>query len=242
MASHSSVLAWRIPGTGEPGGLPSMGSHRVGRDWSDLAIVGYQWKFAEWMSKWMKRLSWIVLSPRPIFGAGQQSLWASLVGTPSTLTPPLPYQPATGRMVSCFTDKIEATWSQLPWQIYRLLAYTPILIDLSQTQWKCVIHHLCSPCPRLRDFACHFLSHSVYSILPTWISVSPCLSHPQPSSYSHFSLPFFLVKHHTSIFYTCSLCILTILTLAVVGGGPQATEGRTRLALLSMAGRGKEDS
>ena len=35
MATHSSVLAWRIPGTGEPGGLPSMGSHRVGHDWSD---------------------------------------------------------------------------------------------------------------------------------------------------------------------------------------------------------------
>ena len=32
MATHSSVLAWRVPGTGEPGGLPSMGSHRVGHD------------------------------------------------------------------------------------------------------------------------------------------------------------------------------------------------------------------
>ena len=37
MATHSSVLAWRIPGMGEPGGLPSVGSHRVGHDWSDLA-------------------------------------------------------------------------------------------------------------------------------------------------------------------------------------------------------------
>ena len=37
MATRSSVLAWRIPGTGEPGGLPSMVSHRVGHDWSDLA-------------------------------------------------------------------------------------------------------------------------------------------------------------------------------------------------------------
>ena len=37
MATHSSVLAWRIPGTGKPGGLPSIGSHRVGHDWSDLA-------------------------------------------------------------------------------------------------------------------------------------------------------------------------------------------------------------
>ena len=32
MATHSSVRAWRIPGTGEPGGLPSLGSHRVGHD------------------------------------------------------------------------------------------------------------------------------------------------------------------------------------------------------------------
>ena len=39
MATHSSVLSWRIPGTGEPGGLPSMGSHRVGHDWSDLAYL-----------------------------------------------------------------------------------------------------------------------------------------------------------------------------------------------------------
>ena len=39
MATHSSVLAWRIPGMGEPGGLLSMGSHRVGHDWSDLAVA-----------------------------------------------------------------------------------------------------------------------------------------------------------------------------------------------------------
>ena len=49
MATHSSVLAWRIPGTGEPGGLPSMGSHRVGHNWKhssssstaeDFRVVG----------------------------------------------------------------------------------------------------------------------------------------------------------------------------------------------------------
>ena len=39
MTTHSSVLAWRIPGTGEPGGLTSMGSHRVGHDQSDLAAA-----------------------------------------------------------------------------------------------------------------------------------------------------------------------------------------------------------
>ena len=39
MATHSSTFAWRIPETGEPGGLLSMGSHRVGHDWSDLAAA-----------------------------------------------------------------------------------------------------------------------------------------------------------------------------------------------------------
>ena len=46
MATHSSVLAWRIPGTGEPGGLPSMGSHRVGHDWSNLAVAAANVQFS----------------------------------------------------------------------------------------------------------------------------------------------------------------------------------------------------
>ena len=46
MATHSSVLAWRIPGMAEPGGLPSVGSHRVGHNWSNLAAAAvclYYW-------------------------------------------------------------------------------------------------------------------------------------------------------------------------------------------------------
>ena len=46
MAAHSSVLAWRIPGTGEPGGLPSLGSHRVGHDWGDLAAAAAAVQFS----------------------------------------------------------------------------------------------------------------------------------------------------------------------------------------------------
>jgi len=42
MATHSSVLAWGIPGTGEPGGLPSMGSHRVRHDGSDVAAAAHR--------------------------------------------------------------------------------------------------------------------------------------------------------------------------------------------------------
>ena len=41
MAPHFSILAWRIPGTGEPSGLPSLGSHRVRHNWSDVATVAY---------------------------------------------------------------------------------------------------------------------------------------------------------------------------------------------------------
>ena len=49
MAPHSSVLAWRIPGTGKPGGLPSMGSHRVGHNWSDLAAWSEEQDGGQWM-------------------------------------------------------------------------------------------------------------------------------------------------------------------------------------------------
>ena len=50
MATHSSVLAWRIPGMGEPGGLLSMGSHRVRHDRSDLAAAAAAWasQVAQW--------------------------------------------------------------------------------------------------------------------------------------------------------------------------------------------------
>ena len=41
MATHSSILAWRIPGTEKPGGLWSIGSQKVGHDWSDLAAAAY---------------------------------------------------------------------------------------------------------------------------------------------------------------------------------------------------------
>ena len=51
MATHSSVLAWRIPGTREPGGLPSMGSRRVRHYWSNLAAAAAgRWCTARWLS------------------------------------------------------------------------------------------------------------------------------------------------------------------------------------------------
>ena len=69
MATHSSVLAWRSPGTGEPGGPPSMGSHRVRHHWSDLAAAIFildhglppgKWKIGTislqlWMYTWQAK-------------------------------------------------------------------------------------------------------------------------------------------------------------------------------------------
>ena len=84
MATHSSVLAWRIPGTEEPGGLPSMGSHRVGHDWSDLAAAAVQetWICSLvgkilWRRKWLPTSVFLSEKPR-----GQRSLarWDSSWG------------------------------------------------------------------------------------------------------------------------------------------------------------------
>ena len=72
MATHYSILAWRIPGTEEPGGLPSMGSHRVGHDWSDLAaaaaeliIVLLPRSKRFWIS-WLQSPSAVILEPKKI--------------------------------------------------------------------------------------------------------------------------------------------------------------------------------
>ena len=90
MATHSSVLAWGIPGTGEPGGLPSMGLHRVGHDWSDLVAAAKSLRsfldvsvvknppanagdagWIPWRRKWQ---------PIPVFVPGKSIGQRSLVG------------------------------------------------------------------------------------------------------------------------------------------------------------------
>jgi len=61
---QSSILAWRIPGTEEPGGLPSVGSHRVGHDWSDLAAAAWLLFPFNW---WRNEASWYsVIHPKPL--------------------------------------------------------------------------------------------------------------------------------------------------------------------------------
>ena len=93
MATHCSVLAWRIPGTGEPGGLLSMGSHRVGHDWSDLAAAAYISGIPWWLSSrepacrcrrcrfdpWIRKVPWRrKWQPAPVFLPGKSHAWRSL--------------------------------------------------------------------------------------------------------------------------------------------------------------------
>ena len=71
MATHSSVLAWRIPGTGEPGGLLSIGSHRVGHDWSDLAaaarlVITFLPRSKHLLILWLQSPSPVILEPKKI--------------------------------------------------------------------------------------------------------------------------------------------------------------------------------
>ena len=56
MATQSTVVAWRIPGTGEPGGLPSMGSHKVGHDCRDSAAAAYCSPWASLVAQMVKNL------------------------------------------------------------------------------------------------------------------------------------------------------------------------------------------
>ena len=75
MATHSSVLAWRIPGTGEPAGLPSMGSHRVGHDWSDLAAAAAAAAAALCMRcPWTKEENEGIQMQRPLWSG---SIWVT---------------------------------------------------------------------------------------------------------------------------------------------------------------------
>ena len=80
MATHSSVLAWRIPGTGKPGGLPSMGLHRVGHDWGDLAAAAAAMEWSIWWWRRRKVKTEAVSHHQGGWGASQESQKVSTWG------------------------------------------------------------------------------------------------------------------------------------------------------------------
>ena len=88
MATHSSVLAWRIPGVGEPGGLLSVGSHRVRHDWSDLAAAAavsldspcsWKWKWKSLSCVWLFATPWTTAHQAPLsMGFSRQEYWSGV--------------------------------------------------------------------------------------------------------------------------------------------------------------------
>ena len=128
MATHSSVLASRLPGTGEPGGLLSMGSHRVGHDWSDLAAaadlrhtrVGYLLDYKDHLKTFLQspRLTVGFLSIHPIpekdFGAGKHPAQHTSQSESNSNTLPCLYRRRKENSTTILTPNIFRTeWQTL---------------------------------------------------------------------------------------------------------------------------------
>ena len=87
MATHSSTLAWRIPGMVEPGGLPSMGSHRVGHDWSDIAGAAAE---RNWALSWnFLSFAYKIQSLNPVISDDAPHLLRPFSPSPPWLSPHL---------------------------------------------------------------------------------------------------------------------------------------------------------
>ena len=99
MATHSSVLAWRIPETGEPSGLPSLGSHRVGHGWSSSSIFTSQ--------------KWQLGSPT---GAQVETTPDHIEGLPS----PLPIPPAASSLPCGLREQKSKRHDFLLWSLQHL--------------------------------------------------------------------------------------------------------------------------
>ena len=112
MATHSSVLAWRIPGTREPGGLPSMGSHRVRHDWSDLAAAtAGAHKYSSHLRLHAQLLScvwffvtlWAVAHQVPLsMGFSRQEYWSGLSFPPPGDLPDPGIEPMSSALADMF--------------------------------------------------------------------------------------------------------------------------------------------
>ena len=111
MAPHSSTLAWKIPWMEEPGGLQSMGSHRVGHDWATSLSL---FTFMHWRRKWQ---------PTSVFLPGESQGWGSLVGCC-----------LWGHTES---DTTEATWQQQQCRRHRRCRFDPwIGMILWRKKWQ----------------------------------------------------------------------------------------------------------
>ena len=113
MATHSSVLAWRIPGMAEPDGLPSLGLHRVGHDWSHLAAAEH------WENRWKLGIPFQkpdARTPRSIPDPSQQLVHTLVLGlngagaTDWNPQGPHQYKHAEGRAKASGPSRLPPRW------------------------------------------------------------------------------------------------------------------------------------
>ena len=141
MATHSSVLAWRISGMEEPGGLPSMRSRRVGHDWSDLAAAarwvlgfpgssdgkesacqGRRWEFNPWVGKNPWRRKWQF--PDKVFLPGKPHGQRILVATVHEVT--------------------KSNWTQRSMDAHKVSSSVSREEEINTDQlWACALQHDC---------------------------------------------------------------------------------------------------
>ena len=161
MATHSSVLTWRIPGTGEPGGLPSMGSHRVGHDWSDLPVssivVGSLCSWEE-VRTWPSDISTLTqnLIFRFVFGvfgggAGVCVHVRVCVHIHVCLLLPVPCVSDAIVVVSCFFPPLITTWTRAAGPQIRIrslgqqCAIREFVSTIFTSFWLRLVHTFASP-------------------------------------------------------------------------------------------------
>ena len=114
MATHSSVLAWRIPGTGEPGRRPSMGSHRVWHDWSDLAAAELVMCVLSCIShvQLFATLQTVVCRALLSMGFSRWEYWSGLPGSPPEDLPKSAIEPGSLN-ISCTGRRVPYHWHHL---------------------------------------------------------------------------------------------------------------------------------
>ena len=115
LATHSSGLAWRIPGMGEPGGLPSMGSHRFGHDWSDLAAAAAIKRLEQQADPWTTRKSLDSKEIQPVHPKGNQ-YWIFTGRTDAETETPVLWPPDEKTWLTEKDPGAGKDWRQEEWE------------------------------------------------------------------------------------------------------------------------------